>query len=175
MVRYMGSELSTDDVRQILALVENSIFESFELQVGDLHLSVSKTGAASAPTQPASVAPASTPTPAPSAVETAPAPVRTPGPASSSDTDVNSGNEAGLVEIKAPIVGLFYVAPEPGAKPFIEEGDDIDADTTVGLVEVMKVFNGVKAGVAGTVVKRLVDDSAFVEHGQALFLVREKT
>ena len=83
-----------------------------------------------------------------------------------------AGEEEGLVEVTAPIVGTFYVAPEPGADPFVKEGDVIDADTTVGIIEVMKVFNNVRAEQKGTVVRCLVENGDFVEFKQPILLIR---
>ena len=69
------------------------------------------------------------------------------------------------------MVGTFYAAPEPGAKPFVELGGEIDEETTVGLIEVMKVFNAVQSRVRGKVVEVLVQNGQFVEVGQPLFVV----
>jgi biotin carboxyl carrier protein len=70
------------------------------------------------------------------------------------------------------MVGTFYIAPAPDAPPFVQVGGTVNADTTVGLVEAMKVFTSVMAGASGVVVERLVDNAQFVEYGQALFLIR---
>ncbi len=78
----------------------------------------------------------------------------------------------GIVPIAAPILGTFYITPEPGAPPFVEEGGLVDEDTTVGLIEVMKVFNAVRSGVRGVVQEICVQSGQFVEYGQTLFLVR---
>ena len=72
----------------------------------------------------------------------------------------------------APLLGTFYVAPEPGAPPFVQIGQQITEDTTCGLIEVMKVFNSVRAAVKGTVVEVVVQNGQFVEYGQTLFLVK---
>ncbi|AZN73317.1 acetyl-CoA carboxylase biotin carboxyl carrier protein subunit [Georhizobium profundi] len=177
MARYLDSPLSADDLRQILELVENSKFESIDLQIGDLRLSASMTGAlpASAPIDRAfapapSPAPASSPAPAAASSPAAPTPASNTQPGHKASGPADSD----LVEITAPIVGIFYTAPEPGVPPFVEIGTEVGPDTNVGLIEVMKVFNGIKSGVAGTIVERLVEDSGFVEFGQPLFLVRPK-
>jgi len=78
----------------------------------------------------------------------------------------------GLLPITAPILGTFYVAPEPGAPPFVQIGTAITEDTTVGLIEVMKVFNSVRANVKGTVTQVVAQNGQFVEYGQTLFLVK---
>ncbi len=70
------------------------------------------------------------------------------------------------------MVGTFYRAPAPDAPPFVEVGASVEADTTLGLVEAMKVFTSVLAGVRGVVVQILVDNAQFVEYEQPLFLIR---
>ena len=161
-------ELSEDDVLHILKLIDESKFDYFQLEVGELKITVSKgepiplAGSAS---QPAAVIPAPAPaakpavTPAPAAAATAPAakPAAIP---------------EGMLPITAPLLGTFYVAPEPGAPPFVKVGQQITEDTTVGLIEVMKVFNSVRATVNGTVVEVVAQNGQFVEFGQTLFIVK---
>ena len=77
----------------------------------------------------------------------------------------------GVHRVTAPSVGVFWRAPEPSAPPFVEVGSRVDADDPVCIVEVMKLFNHVQAGVSGIVRSIEVEDSAMVEHGQTLFLV----
>lgn len=159
-------ELSEDDVLHILKLIDESKFDYFQLEVGELKITVSKGEpiplAGSAP-QPAAVipAPAAKPavTPAPAAAATAPAakPAAIP---------------EGMLPITAPLLGTFYVAPEPGAPPFVKVGQQITEDTTVGLIEVMKVFNSVRATVNGTIVEVVAQNGQFVEFGQTLFIVK---
>jgi acetyl-CoA carboxylase biotin carboxyl carrier protein len=78
----------------------------------------------------------------------------------------------GMVPVTAPLLGTFYVAPEPGAPPFVQVGSTVTEDTTVGLIEVMKVFNSVRAGVKGVVNEVVAQNGQFVEHGETLFLVK---
>ena len=70
------------------------------------------------------------------------------------------------------MVGTFYTAPDPDSPPFVTVGTVIGEDTTVCLIEAMKVFNEIKAEKSGTIVKTLVDNAQPVEFGQKLFLVR---
>lgn len=168
MTSPQSDRLSAAELAKILELVEKSDFDSIELSIGDFHFTASRHGApqrtttmadaAPASVQPSSPRPKSAPPAAPAVAATVPA---------SAPAD-----DPGLIAIKAPIVGIFYVSPEPGAAPFVREGDRIEPGATVGLIEVMKVFNAVPAGLAGTVVRCLVADSELVEHGQPLFLIR---
>jgi acetyl-CoA carboxylase biotin carboxyl carrier protein len=70
------------------------------------------------------------------------------------------------------MVGTFYRAPEPGAKPFVEPGTKVKRDSIVCIIEVMKLMNSVEAGVAGTVTHVFVDNAAMVEAGQPLIAIR---
>jgi len=79
---------------------------------------------------------------------------------------------AGTHVIKSPMVGTFYRAPEPGAKPFVQPGQKVKADTIVCIIEVMKLMNSVEAGVKGTVTHVLAENAALVEHGQPLIAIR---
>jgi acetyl-CoA carboxylase biotin carboxyl carrier protein len=79
---------------------------------------------------------------------------------------------AGLKPIKSPMVGTFYSAPSPGAKPFVSVGSQVDDETDVCVIEAMKVFNNIKAETRGTIAKVLVQNGATVEYGTVLFLVK---
>jgi acetyl-CoA carboxylase biotin carboxyl carrier protein len=80
--------------------------------------------------------------------------------------------DAGLTPIKSPMVGTFYAAPSPDAKPFVSVGSRVDEETDVCVIEAMKVFNNIKAETAGTIAKILVANGQTVEFGQVLFLVK---
>ena len=71
--------------------------------------------------------------------------------------------------IKSPMVGSFYAAPSPGAKPFISIGDEINEGDVVCIVEAMKMMNEIKSEFSGTVSSILVENAEPVEFGQALF------
>jgi acetyl-CoA carboxylase biotin carboxyl carrier protein len=81
-------------------------------------------------------------------------------------------DEANLVPIKSPMVGTFYSASSPDAKPFVSVGSTIDDETDVCIIEAMKVFNNIKAECHGTITKIMVENGATVEFGQVLFLVK---
>ncbi|WP_134702072.1 acetyl-CoA carboxylase biotin carboxyl carrier protein [Ammoniphilus sp. YIM 78166] len=76
--------------------------------------------------------------------------------------------------IVSPMVGTFYSAPEPGAAPFVQVGQQVQEDTIVCVLEAMKLFNEIEAGVKGTIVEVLVKDGQMVEYGQPLFKVGMK-
>lgn len=79
--------------------------------------------------------------------------------------------EDGLMPVKAPLLGIFYRSPEPGAPPFVEVGTYVTEGTTVCVIELMKLFNAVKAGVKGRIAKICVENAQMVEYQQTLFLI----
>jgi acetyl-CoA carboxylase biotin carboxyl carrier protein len=162
-------ELTEDDVLHILKLIDESKFDYFQLEVGELKITVSKgdpipisSSPQGAPiSQTARAAAVESPKPTPAAPQsTAP------------KVDAKAAAAEGLLPITAPLLGTFYIAPEPGAPPFVQIGAAITEDTTVGLIEVMKVFNSVRSSVKGTVVQVVAQNGQFVEYGQTLFLVK---
>lgn len=81
-------------------------------------------------------------------------------------------SDVGLVAVTSPMVGTFYSSPNPESPAFVASGAAISPDTTVCLIEAMKVFNEIKAETTGTIERVLVQSGAPVEFGQKLFLVR---
>lgn len=81
-------------------------------------------------------------------------------------------SEPGLYDLYPPLPGTFYRAPKPGADPFVEVGDAVSEDSTVGIVETMKLMNSVPAGVNGTVVAILAENGSMVETGQPIMQIR---
>lgn len=161
--------LSEDEVRQIGRIIEilnQSAFDHLHLEFGDLKLTIGKEAAAVAARQIDSPAPAPTAGANLVASTAAPSAVVPPQPAT------NREPQDGSVGITAPLLGRFYSQPEPGAAPFVSIGSQVGEDTTVGLIEVMKTFNAVRAGVSGSVTEICVQDAALVEYGQVLLRVR---
>ena len=163
-------ELSEDDVLHILKLIDESQFDYFQLEMGDLKITVSK-----GDPLPPSAAPQTIAAP-PAAATAVSAPQPAPAPAATANTSAQTAKPAaipqGHLAVTAPLLGTFYVAPEPGAPPFVTVGQQITEDTTCGLIEVMKVFSSVRAGVKGTIVELVAQNGTFVEFGQPLFIVK---
>jgi acetyl-CoA carboxylase biotin carboxyl carrier protein len=76
-----------------------------------------------------------------------------------------------LLEVKSPMVGTFYRAPEPGAEPYVKAGSRVTVGQTVCIIEAMKIMNELESEVAGVVREILVEDAQPVEFGQTLFRV----
>ena len=156
-------QLTYDDLLRIVELIKSSEqFSEFRLKVGEVEVELRRRNAAGAPTP----SRASTVAPSP-----APAVVAPPDPVPAENAGSSAWPESAHV-IRSPMVGTFYRAPEPGAAPFVEVGQKVDAGAIVCIVEVMKLMNSVSAGVRGTVLHVLVGDAAPVQAGQPLIVVQ---
>ena len=145
-------------LQKLVSLMSDHGLTSLELADGDQRISLSRGGTASA------VAAA----PAPQAAVAAPvAPASSPAAAAAPVADTS-----GLQEITSPMVGTFYAAPTPDAKPFVSVGASVTKETDVCVIEAMKVFNTIQAEANGTIEKVLVANGQAVEYGQALFLIK---
>ncbi|RKY14281.1 MAG: acetyl-CoA carboxylase biotin carboxyl carrier protein [Planctomycetota bacterium] len=78
----------------------------------------------------------------------------------------------GLIDIESPIVGTFYQASSPDSGPYVEVGDQVNADTVVCIIEAMKVINEIKAETGGVIAEVCCKDGEAIEFGQVLFKVR---
>lgn len=101
------------------------------------------------------------------------APIAAPAPAAAAPVAAApaANEDAGLVEIKSPMVGTFYSSPSPDSDPFVQVGQEVGKETVVCIVEAMKVMNEIQAEVKGKVKKVMVDNATPVQFGQVLFLV----
>jgi len=106
-------------------------------------------------------------TAAPGTVPPFPPAATAPAPAAPAGAE----DEAGVTYIKSPMVGTFYRAGSPEAKPFVEPGAKVVENTVVCIIEAMKIMNEIQAEVKGTVVEALVENGQAVEYGQPLFVV----
>ncbi len=148
--------LTAADVAEIMRLVEQSGFDELNLEINGTKISLRR--AAAAPGVPAApILPAGAPAPAPAPAASTPKP--------STDPDVQ--------DLPAPLLGTFYRSPKPGAPAFVEVGSAVGDDTIIGIIEVMKLMNTVRAGVRGTVIEIIAADGALVEFGAALMRVRK--
>lgn len=158
--------LTEDEVRQVGRIIDTlnqSTFDYLQIEIGELRLTLSK-----GPVPAAAAVPAATPANA-AAPATPPATVH---PAAAPAVAPAAAPQAGTVAIVSPMVGRFYLQPEPGAPPFVTVGSKVSDESTVGLIEVMKTFNAVHAGVTGIITEICAPDTALVEYGQVLFRVK---
>lgn len=140
-------------VKELLALLDNSSATTIEIRKGFTTYRVSREAHQAAPAMPMPhIVPAAPGTPA--------APTAAPAPAAPR-----------LIEVKSPMVGTFYRAPEPGAEPYVKAGSRVGPGQTLCIIEAMKIMNELEAEVSGTIREVLVEDSQPVEFGQVLFRV----
>ena len=85
---------------------------------------------------------------------------------------MSTANADGLVSIVASVTSIFYRRPSPGEPPFVEEGDQVNEDTIVCLLEIMKCFRSIGAGVKGKVEKIIADNGNMIKKGEVVMLIR---
>jgi acetyl-CoA carboxylase biotin carboxyl carrier protein len=160
--------LTGKDVAEIARLLGESQFNSLDLKLGDFKLRIRRDGGGSrgrwvddeveetAQPEPEGSAGVEPPPSAPpsGAAQAAPAAAE------------------GEVDVPAPLLGNYYSAPRPGEDPFVAVGDRVEPDTVIAIIEVMKLMNSVRAGVAGTVTAVLPENGSAIEKGDAIIRVK---
>lgn len=154
--------LTADDVRRILELIDDSHYGELRLEIGDLRLYVRKQG------ETATLAPNGA---APVEGAGSVGPDEPAGTSGSAADEPEAPEDDGLVYVTAPMVGMFYRAPGPDQDAFVEAGAEVAVDDVVCLIEVMKLFNSITAGVKGRVKQVLAENGAMVEYGQRLVAI----
>lgn len=145
-------------IKKLIELIEESDIAEIEIHEGEESVRLSRTSSA-VPAIIQSAAPAAMPAPQAAAPEPA-----------LSDNKSETEELTGHVVV-SPMVGTFYRAPSPGAKPFTETGQSVSAGDTVCIVEAMKILNQIEADKSGTITKILVENGQPVEYNQPLFVI----
>ena len=164
--------LTYDDLLRIVELIKSSEqFSEFRLKVGEIEIELRRRQHASEP--PPAAAPVERVPSAPAyAGKTEPPPPARQAPGQAAPPPRAAPTwDPGSIVVRAPMVGTFYRAPEPGAPPFVEVGQTVEADATVCIIEVMKLMNSIPAGARGVVTQVLVDDGAPVETDQPIVVL----
>ena len=143
-------------VKQLVELMKTNDLTDIEIKQGDLQLTLRRNSQTV-------VLPN-----IPVAVPTQAAPVN---PPIATSAPVPQEEPANITVIKSPMVGTCYIASSPGSPPFVKVGDTITPETTVCLIEAMKVYNEIQAECSGKVVEVLVNNGDAVEFGRPLFRV----
>jgi acetyl-CoA carboxylase biotin carboxyl carrier protein len=145
-------------VKKLIELLEESNITELEIHEGEESVRISRMGPGAA-TMPAFY-------PGVSPVMAGPAPGVAQPPAAAHEPATPSGHQ-----VTSPMVGTFYEAPTPGAKPFVTVGQSVNVGDTLCIIEAMKMLNQIEADKAGTVSARLIENGQPVEFGQALFVI----
>ena len=144
-------------VKKLMELLEQSGMAEIEIKEGEESVKISRFGNAPQMT---------------STVAQQPAAIVTPSQTARTETAVNKDSQVSGDLISSPMVGTFYSAPSPSAKPFVSVGQHVNKGDTVGIIEAMKIMNQIEADLSGTVVEILVKDGEAVEFGQALIAIQ---
>jgi acetyl-CoA carboxylase biotin carboxyl carrier protein len=149
--------LSTEDVAEIITLIDGTKYDSLDIQTKRVSVKLSRSGEgwtqdwkhASSLVEPI---------------------VPLAGPAATKS--VTQADAPGIVSIRSALPGAFYRAPQPGAPSFVEVGSHVEKDTIIGIIETMKVMSSIAAGMAGEIVEILVEDGVMVDRDGILMRVR---
>jgi acetyl-CoA carboxylase biotin carboxyl carrier protein len=156
--------LSEDEVQKILRVIDELDYGEIRIELGDLKLHVVKSasGESRLATPPAQ----SVPSPGAPSIGTPAPPQPVTGP-----RETVPDSSAALHLVRAPTAGVFYIAPSPGAAPFVRPGQSVVPTDTVCLLEVMKLFQSIDAGVAGRIAEILAGNGQAVTASQPLLSI----
>ena len=149
--------MDTRKIRKLIELVKETGIGELEVTSGEESVRINcqiNVGTPSAPQAYYAPPPAAAPTQAALTAPTAPA------------APIHEGHK-----IKSPMVGTVYLAPTPGAKPFVSVGQRIEIGDTLCLIEAMKMFNKIESDVAGVLSARLIENGSPLEYDQPMFII----
>jgi len=153
-------------VKKLIEMIDDSSVDSIEITTEKgVKIRVAKNPAA----RPGFAVAA--PAPMPVAHVHAEAPRHAPGHDPHPPSAAPKAASSSLLEVKSPMVGTFYGAPEPGAKPYVSVGDRVTKGQTLCIIEAMKIMNEIESEYAGVIRETLAQDAQPVEYGQALFRI----
>jgi acetyl-CoA carboxylase biotin carboxyl carrier protein len=159
--------ITEEDIRALIRIFDASDWQDMTIELPDFRLVLSKKGRGASP--------AEIQTPAPIVADPQSGAPQTQGHGATVASPPSVAEMPSLAGsrkvIKAPNLGTFWMRPKPDAPPYVEVGQSVDEETTVGVIEVMKLFTQVKAGVSGRVVQICVEDGQMVEFETPLFIV----
>ncbi len=148
-------------VKKLIELLEESGIAEIEIKEGEESVRISRMPTGAVVSQPALFAPPPMPAPVAAAVAATPVASSVATPAASADHVV-----------QAPMVGTYYSAPAPGAKSFVQIGDEVKVGQVLCIIEAMKMMNQIESDRAGKITSVLVQNGDPVEFGQALFSIQ---
>ena len=157
--------METKEIQKLIDYISKSDLDEVNIETSELKLHIKRN---------TNVVHTSAPQIA-AAVSSAPAPAPAPAPVQANVIEIKETSpvveNAGLIEVKSPMIGTFYRSSSPEKPPFVSVGDTINTGDTICIIEAMKLFNEIESEVSGKIVKILVDDATPVEFDQPLFLV----
>lgn len=157
--------MKPQEIQELIDFISKSGLDEVNIETSDFKIAVKKHSAVTLAPEaaPRASQPAQANIPAGSPAPQAPAPQQT--------ESASKEDSSRYVEIKSPMIGTFYITPNPDSPAFVQVGDSVKAGDTVCIIEAMKLFNEIESEVSGKIVKVLVDNASPVEYDQPLFLV----
>lgn len=152
------------EIKELIALIRKNDLSEFSLEQEGFKITLKRGGEF----QQVITAPAFAPAPAPALMGVAPATA----PAAALNAPVSSGGNSGDRDLPSPMVGTFYSAASPESSPFVTVGQQVTPETTICIIEAMKVMNEIKAETSGVITEILAENGKPVQYGQALFRIR---
>jgi acetyl-CoA carboxylase biotin carboxyl carrier protein len=159
-------------VKKLIEMIDESTVDSIEISSDKgMKIRISKS-----PQQRGAVQVAAAPLPVPALLPTAPLSRPTPSegtplPAEPETSGRAEASKSQLLEVKSPMVGTFYSAPEPGAKPYVAVGDRVAKGQILCIIEAMKIMNEIESEFGGVLREITAQDAQPVEYGQVLFRI----
>jgi len=170
---HLETSVNMDELRELIALIQENGFAEFELEREGFRLHVRRHLADPGSAAASAVAPVGTASPTPPA-HSAGSGVKGSGtpdhPGARADTAASEDQD--LHMIPSPIVGTFYRSASPNSDPFVKIGSYVEPDSVVCIIEAMKLMNEIQAETSGEVVKIYVENGQPVEYGQPLFGIK---
>lgn len=151
--------MDTRKIRKLIELVKETGIGELEVKSADESVRISCQSSLTPQTDTSQVV-------VPQVAAPAPAPTKTIAATEPTQTSHDDGHK-----VKSPMVGTIYLAPTPGAKPFVAVGQHVTEGETICLIEAMKMFNKIEADATGVISARLIDNEAPVEYDQPLFII----
>jgi acetyl-CoA carboxylase biotin carboxyl carrier protein len=155
-----GDVFEVDRIRNLVELMKEFDLREIDLRQASQRIRLCRGAEASTPVPPNNPATVAHVAPAPAAPQVSDSPTRPP------ETDLGH-----IAYVKSPMVGTFYTRANPNVEPYVNVGDHVEPDTTVCIIEAMKVFNEIPAELRGRIVAILAEDEEPVEYGKPLFKV----
>jgi acetyl-CoA carboxylase biotin carboxyl carrier protein len=148
------------EIQKLIELIEHSPIAEFELEENDLKIRISKNSGPRGMHMVQAALPQQLTAAMPMMPAAAPAESAAPAP-----------KPASYVDVKAPMVGTFYRAPNPDSDPYVRVGDVVDPGRVLCIIEAMKLMNEIEAEVRGKIIEIVVENAQPVEFGQVIFRI----
>ena len=150
-------------IKKLIEMIEESNIAEIEIREGEESVRISRQGSSTSPPQSITVLP--------SGMSLGTMPFQAPPPQTTAAPEPREPDHLTGHIVRSPMVGTFYRAPTPGAKPFVDVGQRVEAGDTLCIIEAMKILNQIESDKSGKITKVLVENAQPVEYNQPLFVI----